>query len=523
MDEFANELFSDGGDGADEAYEDATYQEDMMEDHDIISVNLRGADKEQVSPHSASQMIRRAIIHEAQHAGFERATEDAMIEIERHAVFCIESLAKMTMQYTENAYRTEATLHEVSEAFSDVGMTASEMNPIAERNRGIKSTKLLPTPISTMHQFKDPTEDFLPSDDEQDPEYRMVQQEAMDKMLELAPYGIGPRLPPRHAYHRTAVYPTPHRTQTPLAHLDRKQNTSRLVERALKSLIERTQVATESSLMAKNQQALGESLDDDDAGIVPVQEKKDDVSAGAEQEGQKGQLPASTAAPLQPSTSEPTEAQAMEGVQVEKKYGEAAPIVPEVVQPQVEETPAEPKQSDRQRPEEAGAGEANEEQQQQQPESIAVISAGSAQPEQPEQPTQPSEQTSRLPPTQEPTEVAEPSTPTITQSEPSHTTLEKEKEPSTKTNGADSPMKEHTKQANKPPWLQNIQIDANILKELPLEFGIVNFGDAGEALNTSSSMNMPSNGRGGGHAQLVPTDSDASGYESRVKRRRWKV
>lgn len=88
MDEFANELFSDGGDGADEAYEDATYQEDMMEDHDIISVNLRGADKEQVSPHSASQMIRRAIIHEAQHAGFERATEDAMIEIERHAVFC---------------------------------------------------------------------------------------------------------------------------------------------------------------------------------------------------------------------------------------------------------------------------------------------------------------------------------------------------------------------------------------------------------------------------------------------------
>lgn len=444
------------------------------------------------------------------------------------------------MQYTENAYRTEATLHEVCEAFNDVGMTPSQLNPIADRNRGLKSTKLLPTPISTMHQFKDPTEDFLPSDDEQDPEYRLVQQDAMDKMLELAPYGISPRLPPRHAYHRTAVYPTPHRTQTPLAHLDRKQNTSRLVERALKSLIERTQVATESSLMAKNQQALGDSLDDDDAGIAPVQEKKDDAvevnaDVRAEQQQQPSSEQPSTEAPQQRSTIEPAppEGQAMEGVEVEKKDGEAAPSVPHIVQPQVEEPFAQPEpeqqqlqqaetqQSDTQRL--VLASEAPKEQQQ--PEPVSAQSEPEAKhPSQPEQPEQPTH-TSEHPPTQHPTEVAEPSTPEITQSQSHNPLPSLQKTPSViKTNGLHSPAKPSTKHANKPPWLQNIQIDANILKELPLEFGIVNFGDAGEALNTSSmDMQSSNGGKGGGHAQLIPTDSDASGHESRVKRRRWKV
>ena len=183
----------------------------------------------------------------------------------------IESLARMSMEYTQNNYRTQPTAKDVYEAFEDVGMTAEDLLPIINtNNEQISNSNFNTIPPSEnmdeLDQFKDPTDDFLPSDDEDDNnngnEHVQAHQEAMVRMLELAPPFV-PKMPPRHAYHRTPVYPTPHRTRTPIAHLDRKQNTSRLVERALKSLIERTQVATESSLINKNNEALKDNQNDD--------------------------------------------------------------------------------------------------------------------------------------------------------------------------------------------------------------------------------------------------------------------
>ncbi|TIC23783.1 hypothetical protein E3Q12_01862 [Wallemia mellicola] len=530
-DDFGNELFRDG---ADDAY-DTTYQEQPVYEKEVYyPENLRGADKQQVSPETASQLIRRTIAQEAQHVGFERATEDAMIEIERHAVFCIESLAKMTMEYAQNAYRTEATLHEVCEAFNDVGMTPSELNPVVERNKRFANVGTLqPTQIHYKKQFVDPTHDFLPSDDEQGPEAE-IQAEAAFRMSELATLGILPMLPPRHSYHRTAVYPTPHRTQTPLAHLDRKQNTSRLVERALKSLIERTQVATESSLMAKNQEALAASLNDDE-GILPTKEKKKDDKGKDSEHG--GVPPEQSQQPGQPvaetSKEIPTHpgGEAMEGVEQPNASGGRpdSGAIQQSNQDQIDQ-PQHPDPVSEEKGSQAAPSIPSEQPGESAQATVAPVEQTPVQPvsqpedtnksEQPEQPAQTNE-------TGQPTEamqIGEQTQQTGQQTEntqPKPQPTQQEKQSVIQSNGIHRAKPQDTR-SGKPPWLQNIQIDANILKELPLEFGIVNFGGAGETLNTSSSMDMHSS-TGQPSNRLVPTDDDASGYESRVKRRRWKV
>lgn len=456
----------------------------------------------------------------------------------------------MTMEYAQNAYRTEATLHEVCEAFSDVGMTPSELNPVVERNKQFANVGTLqPTQIQYKKQFIDPTHDFLPSDDEQGPEAE-IQAEAAFRMSELATLGILPMLPPRHSYHRTAVYPTPHRTQTPLAHLDRKQNTSRLVERALKSLIERTQVATESSLMAKNQEALAASLNDDE-GILPTKEKKKNDKGKDSEHGvpaEQSQQPGLPAAETNKEMPAQSGEEAMEGVEqpnlstgkpdagnVQQSAQDqiTQPQHPEPVSEQKEDIAAPSVPSEQQPVESAQA-------------TVAPVEQASVQPVSQPQDTNNPEQNIQLVQTVQPEQnvqanetdqegkpaeamqIGEQSLQTVQQTENSQPDSQPKSQPTqpgkqsiTQSNGIHRGKPEDTR-SGKPPWLQNIEIDANILKELPLEFGIVNFGGAGETLNTSSSMDMHSSTGQPGN-RLVTTDDDASGYESRVKRRRWKV
>ena len=104
----------------------------------------------------------------------------------------IESLARMSMEYTQNNYRTQPTAKDVYEAFEDVGMTAEDLIPIINtNNEQISNSNFNTVPPSEnmdeLDQFKDPTDDFLPSDDEDDNnngnEHVQAHQEAMVRML----------------------------------------------------------------------------------------------------------------------------------------------------------------------------------------------------------------------------------------------------------------------------------------------------------------------------------------------------
>lgn len=52
------------------------------------SSKLKSLERDIVNEECASKYIRRSIIQTSKNIGFEKATEEAMIELERHAIYC---------------------------------------------------------------------------------------------------------------------------------------------------------------------------------------------------------------------------------------------------------------------------------------------------------------------------------------------------------------------------------------------------------------------------------------------------